>query len=387
MASMEASVRYHRWAAVTAIAPVAWGSTYFVTRELLPADHPIYGAVIRALPAGLVLLVLGRRLPRGAWWWRSPVLGTLNAGMFFVLVYLSAVLLPTSIASTVMATAPVVMMAFAWALLGDRPLVKQLAGAGLGIAGVMLMLLSGTTGTNPLGVLVAVTAMVMSSLGFVLATRWSTRGATEIGVLELTSWQLVIGGLVLLPFAVVLEGAPPAVDGPTLLGFGYLSLVATALAFAAWFTGLRNLPAGTVGLIGLLNPVTGVLLGTCIAGETLSVRQMCGTALVIAGIALGSPSGSGRRGARPCRPGVRDSGSSVAVASHGDLPGAEELGPVRRDVPAGHVAVDHGVLVQLGVALLQQPTSARGRLWNPLTYVPWPRPDTSFAGSSWGPPP
>lgn len=54
-----------------------------------------------------------------------------------------------------------------------------------------------------------------------------------------------------------------------------------------WFTGLRKLSAGTVGLIGLLNPVTGVLLGTLIAGETLSIRQLCGIALVIAGIVLG----------------------------------------------------------------------------------------------------
>lgn len=217
---MEANVPHYRLVAATAIAPVAWGSTYFVTRELLPADHPVYGAIIRALPAGLVLLALARQLPRGVWWWRSAVLGTLNAGAFFVLVYLAAVLLPTSIAATVMATAPVVMMMFAWALLSDRPRLTQLGGAGLGIAGVTLMLFTGTTGINPLGVLVAVTAMVMSSLGYVLATRWSARGGAQVGVLPLTSWQLVAGGLVLLPLAVAVEGAPPTVDGPALLGFG-----------------------------------------------------------------------------------------------------------------------------------------------------------------------
>jgi len=45
-----------------------------------------------------------------------------------------------------------------------------------------------------------------------------------------------------------------------------VSLVATALAYLAWFTGLQRLPAATVGLIGLLNPVTGVLLGTLSGG-------------------------------------------------------------------------------------------------------------------------
>ncbi|MFS8477675.1 MAG: DMT family transporter [Micromonosporaceae bacterium] len=72
-------------------------------------------------------------------------------------------------------------------------------------------------------------------------------------------------------------------------GGGGRGLVATALAFAAWFTGLRHLSAGTVGLIGLLNPVTGVLLGTAIAGERLATHQVYGLALVFLGILLGQP--------------------------------------------------------------------------------------------------
>ncbi|MFF1797479.1 EamA family transporter, partial [Kitasatospora sp. NPDC058263] len=72
---MEANIR---WILVTAVAPVAWGANYYVTREFLPADRPLWGAALRALPAGLILLALARRLPRGAWWWRSAVLGLLN---------------------------------------------------------------------------------------------------------------------------------------------------------------------------------------------------------------------------------------------------------------------------------------------------------------------
>ncbi|MFC7760242.1 hypothetical protein ACFQY4_21120 [Catellatospora bangladeshensis] len=52
-----------RWIAVSAVAPVAWGSTYFVTHRFLPPDYPFYGAAIRALPAGLLLLLVRRRLP------------------------------------------------------------------------------------------------------------------------------------------------------------------------------------------------------------------------------------------------------------------------------------------------------------------------------------
>jgi probable blue pigment (indigoidine) exporter len=272
-----------KWVLVTAIAPVAWGSNYYVTHEFLPAGHPLYGALLRALPAGLLLLAVRRRFPQKDWWWRSLVLGTLNVGAFFVLIYVSAQLLPTSVAATVMAASPVVMMLFAWLVLASPPRVRQLAGAGLGIAGVVLMLFTGTVTADPHGVLASVGAMVMSSYGYILTKKWSD----GVDVLSLTAWQLVAGAVVLLPVAVVVEGAPPTLDASTVYGFVYVAVVATALAFAAWFAGLRHLDAGTVGLVGLLNPVTGVLLGTLIAAETLSVRQLCGLALVLAGISLG----------------------------------------------------------------------------------------------------
>lgn len=282
MASMEANLR---WTLVTAVAPVSWGTNYFVTHAYLPAGEPLYGAAIRALPAGLLLLAVRRELPRGSWWWRSAVLGLLNTGVFFALVYIAAQTLPTSLASTVMATSPMVMMAVAWGLVAERPHARHLAGAVLGAGGVALMLLTGTASASPGGVLASVAAMLLSSLGYVLAKRWGG----EVDVLASTSWQLTAGGLLLLPFAVLVEGAPPQLDGPALLGFAYVAVVATALAFAAWFAGLRHLPAATVGLVGLLNPVTGVLLGTLVAGEVLTARQLCGLAMVLAGVLLGRP--------------------------------------------------------------------------------------------------
>ncbi|GAA0625162.1 EamA family transporter [Kutzneria viridogrisea] len=272
-----------RWSLLAALAPIAWGTTYFVTRHALPADHPLYGSVLRALPAGLVLLAVCRRLPRGSWWWRSLVLGALNMGAFFALVYLAAQLLPTSVAATVMASSPAVMMLLAWLLLAERPRPQALAGVAVGVLGVYVLLATGVGRVEPLGVLASVAAMTMSSVGYVLAKKWTT----DVPVLASTAWQLIAGGLVLLPAALLVEGTPPALDTKALLGFGYVSVIGTAVAFAAWFTGLRHLSAGTVGLIGLLNPVAGVLVGTAIAGERLTVQQLLGLGLVLAGVLLG----------------------------------------------------------------------------------------------------
>ncbi|TBN57507.1 EamA family transporter [Glaciihabitans arcticus] len=271
-----------RWIFVAAIAPIAWGSTYFVTRQLLPADVPLWGAVIRALPAGLILLLIARKLPHGSWWWKSVVLGFLNVGAFFILVYVAAQLLPSSIASTLMALAALVMALLAWPLLGERPRLVSIAGAVIGIAGVCIMLLSDVTALSPWGILASLAAMIMSSVGFILAKKWGA----GVDPLALTSWQLIAGAALVLPVAALVEGAPPALEPPAILGFLYVTIVATAVANVAWLVALRNLPVASVGIIGLLNPVTGVALGVILASEAFGWRQLIGVALVLGGVLL-----------------------------------------------------------------------------------------------------
>ncbi|MFF4342214.1 DMT family transporter [Kitasatospora sp. NPDC001540] len=284
-----------RWGALTALAPVAWGANYYVTHRYLPADAPLWGAALRALPAGLLLLAAARRLPRGAWWWRAAVLGVLNTSAFFVLVYLASQWLPAGTAAMVMALSPLALTLGAWLLAGERPRSAQLSGGAVGVGGAVLMAAGAADpadGANGLpGLLASLGALLASSVGYVLAKRWAAPadGGGTPGVLASTAWQLTLGGLLLLPVAALSEGMPPALDGSTLAAFGYTSLVATALAFLAWFTGLRRLPAATVGLIGLLNPVTGVLLGTALDGEPLGPARLGGMALVAAGLLLGRP--------------------------------------------------------------------------------------------------
>ncbi|WP_404433918.1 DMT family transporter [Microbacterium lacus] len=272
------------WILITAIAPIAWGSTYVVTRNLLPADAPLWGGVLRALPAGLIVLLIARRLPTGSWWWRSLVLGILNVGGFFVLIYVAGQRLPSGLAATLMSTSAACMMLFAWALLRQRPTLAAAGGAGIGIIGVVLMLGGGAGAIDGWGVAASLGAMVASSIGFVLTVRWGG----DVPALPMTAWQLLGGSLVLVPIAVIFEGAPPALTPAAAWGFTYVTLIATAVAYVAWFAGLRRLQPTTVGIVGLLNPVTGVVLGVALAGEAFGIAQGAGLALVLVGVALGA---------------------------------------------------------------------------------------------------
>lgn len=270
---------------ITALAPLTWGSTYYVTQEFLPADRPLFGAVVRALPAGLVLLALRPLLPRGDWWWKSLVISTFTIGAFFALLFVVAQRLPSSLGSVLMATSPVVMMLLAWVWVAERPTVLALGGALAGFLGVGLLVGRAEGAVDPVGVLASLAAMLLSSIGFVLTKRWRP----PVDNLTFCAWQLTLGGLTLLPLAAVVEGAPPALSWTEVVAFGYLSLVATGLAYVAWMTGLRELPAAAVGLIGLLNPVVGVLLGVALAGESMGPWQVLGALLVVAGVLAGQP--------------------------------------------------------------------------------------------------
>jgi probable blue pigment (indigoidine) exporter len=269
---------------ITAIAPIAWGATYFVTQLLLPVDAPLWGSALRALPAGIVLLLIARTRPHGIRdWSRTALLGLFGVGGFFLLLYIAAQLLPTSIASSIMAASPLVLALFAWALAGQKPTARMFAGAAIGILGVLLLVAGAFGAIDMWGVAASVAGLVMSSLGFVLTKRWGMT-ADPVGA---SAWQLLFGGVLLLVVAVVFEGPPPALDLGGWLGLAYVALIGTALANVAWFHGLEHLSAGTVGIVGLLNPVTGVLLGLLLGGESLGAAQLLGILLVLAGIVIG----------------------------------------------------------------------------------------------------
>lgn len=274
-----------RAALITAIAPLAWGGYYVVVRNVLPDDVPLFGAAVRALPAGLVLMLITRTLPKGAWWWKSAVISLLTMVGFLILIYVAGARLPSSIASTVMALNPVVMMLLSLLLLKQRLRRVALLGAAAGLVGVALLVGVSPTFIDPVGLAASVAAMLSGAIGYVLTQRWKP----PVPPTTFVAWQLMWAGVLLTPIALVFEGLPRALSAAEVAGFAYLSLIATMAAYIAWFHGLAHLPAGTVGLIGLLNPLTGTLLGILIAGETLSPLQIVGCAAILAGVAAGIP--------------------------------------------------------------------------------------------------
>src|SRR3954470_13681652 len=192
----------------TSLAPSIWGTTYLVTTQLLPADRPLLAAVLRALPAGILLVAATRRLPGGSWWWRAAVLGALNIGAFFALLFVAAYRLPGGVAATIVSAQPLLVAGLAAWLLAERASARLVLAAVAGVTGVGLLVLPAGTTLDAVGVAAAVGAAAVFATGIVLSKRWPSPAP----LLATTGWQLVAGGLLALPFVVVLEGVPARVS-------------------------------------------------------------------------------------------------------------------------------------------------------------------------------
>ena len=273
------------WTALTAITPVAWGTTYIVTTHMLPEGHPLFAALMRALPAGILGLLLTRTLPRRSWWWKSAVLGTLNMGAFFPLLFLAAQLLPGGVAATLGAAQPLVVAFLAVVILRESLSTWRIVWGVVGMIGVGLVVVGPGAGLSPLGVVAGLAGAASMGTGVVLTKKWGRPvGVSAVG---LASWQLTAAGVVLLLPTLLIDGVPPGIDAVAITGYLWLGVVGALIGYSLWFAGIRRLPVTATALLGLLSPLVAAILGSVIAGETLTLLQLAGFAIALTAMLAG----------------------------------------------------------------------------------------------------
>ncbi|MFK0332440.1 EamA family transporter [Rhizobium sp. NPDC090275] len=277
---MKKNTTYAADVLATALAPAIWGSTYFVTTSYLPHGYPLTVAMLRALPAGLLLLAAVRRLPQGIWWLHAFVLGALNFSFFWAMLFVSAYRLPGGVAATVGAIQPLIVILLSRLVLG-RPIKALAVLAGLvGMAGVGLLVLTPGAALDPVGVLAGLAGAISMACGTVLTRRWTP----PVSSLTFTAWQLTAGGLLLVPVALIAEPALPQPTLENVLGMAWLGLIGAALTYILWFRGLARIEPSAASSLGFLSPVVATLLGWLALGQVLTPAQLCGFAMVLASV-------------------------------------------------------------------------------------------------------
>jgi len=278
----------------TALAPAIWGSTYYVTTSFLPHGYPLTVALLRALPAGLLLLAFVRILPTGIWWGRAFILGALNFSFFWAMLFISAYRLPGGVAATVGAIQPLIVIALARVVLGRavRPLAVV---AGIaGVIGIALLVLTPKAALDPIGIAAGLAGAASMACGTVLTRHWQP----PVGNLAFTAWQLTAGGLLLVPLALWLEPALPIPTLPNVLGIAWLGLIGAALTYILWFRGLARIEPSAAASLGFLSPLVATLLGWLLLDQSLTPLQLGGFALVVVSVWLSQRAAIARYTAR-----------------------------------------------------------------------------------------
>lgn len=280
---MKKNTTYAADVLVTALAPAIWGTTYFVTTEFLPHGYPFHVAMLRALPAGILLLLLVRKLPEGIWWPRSLILGALNFSFFWAMLFVSAYRLPGGVAATVGAIQPLIVIGLSRLFLAAPVRPLAIVAGLLGILGVALLVLApGAAALDAVGLAAGLAGAVSMAFGTVLTRKWRP----PVSNLTFTAWQLTAGGILLLPVAYLLEPALPAPTAANILGMAYLGIIGAALTYFLWFRGLSRIEPSAAASLGFLSPVVATLLGWLALGQSLTPAQIVGFVAVLFSIWL-----------------------------------------------------------------------------------------------------
>ncbi|MDX1514302.1 MAG: DMT family transporter [Gammaproteobacteria bacterium] len=269
-----------------------WGGSFFFVELALTDFGPLTVVSARvalaAVTLWLVILAAGLAVPRApATWLAFLCMGLLNNVVPFSLIVWAQTEITGSLASILNATTPLFALIVAHLLTRDEKLTgARLSGVLAGFAGVVVIIgpeaLAGA-GRNLLAQIAVLCAALSYSLAGVFGRRFRSTPA-----LVTAAGQVTCSSLLIAPFALVIE-QPWTLASPSpaaVCALIAVAILSTALAYVLYFRILATAGATNLLLVTFLIPVTALLLGVPILGETVSLSDLAGMALIAAGLAV-----------------------------------------------------------------------------------------------------
>ncbi|HVL82680.1 MAG TPA: EamA family transporter [Pseudonocardia sp.] len=276
---------------------VLWGSTYLSIRYTIETVPVLFTGGVRFLVGGsllaaVVVAVAGRRALRMT---RAQLATTALSGLLLPawgngLVMIAQQHVASGLAALLIASVPlwVVMLR---AGTGDRPRRATVGGVAVGVVGLAVLVLAGSSGGSA-GVVGSAWwgpwVVLLAALGWAGGTFATTRLPVPPNPFALAAVQMLVGGAVLMA-ASLLTGErfdPARVAPEAWWAWGYMTIVVSLMAFSAYAYALGTLPVSTVATYAYVNPVIAVLLGVLVAGERFSAVQLLGGGIVLVAVVL-----------------------------------------------------------------------------------------------------
>lgn len=288
-----------RSALLLTIPPLLWAGNAIVGRLVHDLVPPVLLNCLRWVIAFFVLLPLAGpvfRREAGLWphWRRFAVLGLLGIGMYNALQYL-ALQSSTPINVTLVASGmPVWMLLTGWLFFGVRVSPRQVGGALLSIAGVLLVLARGEWAhLRELHLVAGDLFMILATIAWSLYS-WLLTRTTQPAALR-ADWagfllaQVAFGVLWSGGFAAgewVLGGMPVKWGWPLLAALAYVAVGPAVIAFGCWGKGVQLAGPGIGAFFVNLTPLFTAVMSSAFLGEPPHAYHIAAFALIVGGIVV-----------------------------------------------------------------------------------------------------
>ena len=272
---------------------VIWGSTYLAIRVALEGFPPFFQMGTRFLAAGALLMAWSLRpgvwragkaprLPTAREWRNALVIGALMLGGGMGLTASAELHIGSGLIAAFVAVTP--MFICGWGLLfGQRPNRFELAGMGVGLVGVLLLVRGAGFSGSPVGIACIAGATITWSFGSVLST---TRLPIAPGPIGFASEMLCGGAVLMLVSLAMGEQFSWPVRPAALAAWLYLVIFGSLIAFSAYMYLLANATPAMATSYAFVNPLIALFLGVAAASEAVTGAEWGACSVVLAGVLL-----------------------------------------------------------------------------------------------------
>ena len=269
-----------------ALMSLIWSFNWIVMKRALHYIGPLDFSALRTVlgTALLFLLLAWRRETLAPTPLRDTILiGLAQTGAFQLLVQMSLVEGGAGKMALLAYTMPFWVIAFAWALLGERPGVRQWLCLAIAAAGLVLVMEPWRALGGLRSCLLALGGGACWGLATALTKRMFQRHA--VAPLRLTAWQSLFGAIVVVLAALLVPERAIEWSSELMAAVAYNAVLGSAIAWALWLFVIDRLPAGIAGMASLATPLLGVLLAWAILGERPDLEEALGVALIAIALA------------------------------------------------------------------------------------------------------
>ncbi|MCG8510482.1 MAG: DMT family transporter [Rhodospirillales bacterium] len=253
---------------------------------------PLWFALARIALGGaclfILLAALGRlRLPVRE---EFPVIisvGVFQVGLMLALIHTALQFLEAGRSVMLAYTTPLWAAPMAAVFLRESLGPRKLLGMALGLGGIAVLFNPDSFDFGSSRAILGNVFLIMAAVTSAAVIVHLRARGRSIEALELVPWQMVLGGAVLIPVTLLVEGAPQIQwSAPLFAVLAYNGPVTTAFCLWAYVVVMRDLPATTTAVGSLGTPVVGVLASAVFLGEPMTLAKGFGLALIASGVAL-----------------------------------------------------------------------------------------------------